>query len=189
MTKQSVTKAMTAALVSALSSCTPAVTPELPVSNPSQSEATVAAEVYQQINAYRRAHGASPLQRNPELDQVARQNSEFLRAKHAKLSSQGGSTSHLSFEGRTPSAHKLHNINQVGENAATTTTSGGNTAAARLVSLWTHAPKQENNLRFGWTDTGVGVVEDHDGMVFATQMFGAYKAPMQRDMLNSLRAH
>jgi len=25
--------------------------------------------------------------------------------------------------------------------------------------------------------------------VFATQMFGSYKAPMQRDMLNSLRVH
>ena len=61
--------------------------------------------------------------------------------------------------------------------------------AAHLVGLWVHSPNHNSNLRNSWTYTGIGIIEDRDGMVFATQMFSSYKAPMQRDMLNSLRVH
>jgi len=188
MTKRFVTKAMTAALLNTLASCMPAVTTDLPVSKPNQPEAAIAAQLYQGINAYRREHGAIDLQRHAALDHLAQQHSEFLRSNRGRFSIYGSNVSHYGFESRALAAQQFYHMNQVGENVASTP-SHGTATAARLVSLWAHSPNHESNMRYGWTYTGIGVVEDRDGMVFATQMFSSYKAPMQRDMLNSLRVH
>jgi len=181
-------KALTAGLLGTLASCMPAVTTDLPVSRPNQPEAAIAAQLYQDINAYRREHGGKDLQRNVALDHLAQQHSEFLRTNRGKFSIYGSNVSHYGFESRSLAAQQFYHMNQVGENVASTP-SRGTATAARLVSLWAHSPNHDSNMRYGWTYTGIGVVEDRDGMVFATQMFGSYKAPMQRDMLNSLRVH
>jgi len=166
----------------------PAVTTDLPVSKPKQPEATLAAGVYQQINAYRRTHGATDLQRNPALDHLAQQHSEFLRTNRGKFSIYGANVSHFGFESRALAAKRIYHMNQVGENVASTP-NGGPATAARLVDLWVHSPNHEVNLRNSWTYTGIGVVEDRDGMVFATQIFGSFISTSQRDMANSLRLH
>ena len=190
MTKATATKAITAMLLGALASCMPAVTTALPVSRPNQKEAALAAEIYQQINDYRRIHAAKDLQRHAALDHLAQQHSEFLRTNRGKFSIHGSNVSHYGFESRALAAQQFYHMNQVGENVASSSFHGSTTAmAAHLVGLWDHSPNHNSNLRNSWTYTGIGIIEDRDGMVFATQMFSSYKAPMQRDMLNSLRVH
>lgn len=189
MTNGSVIQAaLTAALVGALASCMPAVTTDLPVSRPSQAEAALAAAVYEGINAYRRNHGATVLQRHTALDHLAQQHSEFLRKNRGKFSIYGANVSHYGFESRAIAAQRFYQMGQVGENVACSSGRGTATGAT-LVALWANSPNHEANMRNAWTHTGVGVAKDSDGMVFATQLFGSYKAPMQRDLVNSLRIH
>jgi uncharacterized protein YkwD len=189
MTRGSVTQAaLTAALAGALVACMPAVTTALPVSKPAPLEAALAAAVYQESNSYRRNHGAQNLQRHTALDHLAQQHAEFLRKNRGKFAIHGANVSHYGFESRALAARQFYRMGQVGENVATTPRHGPGTAT-KLVALWANSPNHEANLRNAWTHTGIGVVEDSDGMVFATQMFGSYRAPMQRDLVNSLRIH
>ena len=179
---------LTVAWAGALVSCMPAVTTDLPVSKPAPQDAALAAAVYQESNTYRRNHGAGNLQRHAALDHLAQQHSEFLRKNRGKFAIYGANVSHYGFESRALAAERFYHLSQVGENVATTSRQGPGTAA-QLVALWANSPNHEANLRRGGTYTGIGVVKDGDGMVFATQMFGSYRAPMQRDLLNSFRVH
>lgn len=179
---------LTTALAGALVSCMPAVTTEMPVSRPSQPEAALAAAIYQNVNTYRSGHGVKVLERHPGLDHLAQQHSAFLLKNRGKFAIHGPDVSHYGFESRALAAQRFEHMGQVGENVAAYPACSADTAA-KLVALWVHSPSHESNLRIPWTHTGVGVTVAQDGTVFATQIFGSYRAPMQRDFINSLRVH
>jgi uncharacterized protein YkwD len=48
----------------------------------------------------------------------------------------------------------------------------GENPTVTLMKLWTTSKSHEVNLCNSWTHTGIGIVVDHDGMVFATEIFG-----------------
>ncbi len=168
-------KAAAAACTLALVSCGASSqldTTSVPVSSTSASATTsLSGSVHQAVNAYRRSHGAQELRRHPGLDRLAQEHAEFLRKNRGKFDIYGKNVSHYGFEGRSLAARQKFNIHQLGENVAAGNGNSSN-PAPMLVKMWAGSKNHAHNMRTAWTHTGVGVVVDSDGMVFATQLFG-----------------
>jgi uncharacterized protein YkwD len=127
--------------------------------------------VFQEVNSYRRSHGKSDLQRHSGLDRIAQEHSEYLRKRRGTFGINGANVSHFGFESRAINARERYQMGATSENVAAASRSG-KSAAPLLVQLWSNSRSHEANMRNSWTHTGVGVVVDSDGMVFATQLFG-----------------
>ena len=69
---------------------------------------------------------------------------------------------------------RMHHFISISENVAAARRGGSDSqSAAMLVRLWENSPKHEAAMRAPeYTHTGVGVVIDSDGTIFATQLFG-----------------
>lgn len=80
--------------------------------------------------------------------------------------------SHVGFEERTLAAQRLMGMQNVAENIGTC---GGrySNPAATLIQAWQKSSGHAKNMRGNWELTGVGVVVDADGAVFATQIFAS----------------
>jgi uncharacterized protein YkwD len=160
----------------ALVSCAPesSVAPtKIPVSSSSaRASGSLSNRILQEVNAYRASTGAKPLTRNPGLDRLAQEHCEFLRKNRGTFKVHGSNVSHQGFESRTLMARRYYNISQLGENVAAV--GGGATSApGKMVQLWSASPSHNFAMKGKhWSDTGIGVVVDSDGMVFATQLFG-----------------
>jgi uncharacterized protein YkwD len=63
----------------------------------------------------------------------------------------------------------------------------GQSAPAVLVELWRTSKDHNHNMTEKWTHSGMGVVVDSDGMVFATQIFATknHSQLVMRDRMNS----
>jgi uncharacterized protein YkwD len=147
-----------------LVSCGPQLTSQ-PV-NFTAAGQTSADAVFRQVNVYRRSKGVSPLVRHPGLDRLAQQHSEFLRKNRGKFSLHGKNVSHDGFESRAAAARHQYKIMTLHENVA------AGSRGTNLVQTWSNSRAHEHAMRGKWPLTGVGVVVDGDGMVFATQLFG-----------------
>jgi uncharacterized protein YkwD len=126
--------------------------------------------VFGEVNAYRAKHGARPLLRHSGLDRLAQSHCEYLREKRGTFGIYGKNVSHVGFEGRALAARHLYGIGTMGENVAATN-SHAPELGVKLVQMWATSRAHEHNMRNSWTHTGIGVVVDSDGMVFATQLF------------------
>lgn len=127
-------------------------------------------QVFQQVNTYRRSHGAADLERHSGLDSLAQKHCEYLREHRGQYSIYGKNVSHIGFEGRSLIARERYQMLSFAENVVAANGGGSNTAST-LVKLWAGSKNHEYNMRSEWTQTGVGVVVDSDGMVFSTQLF------------------
>jgi uncharacterized protein YkwD len=137
-----------------------------------------------EVNAYRSREGHRPLVRNPYLERMARQHSEFMRQNRGRFSLHGKNVSHIGFEGRAFLAKRVYNIGTLGENVA----SAKSVSMPQLVQLWANSKGHDDNLKASWTETGIGVVEDEDGMIFATQLFGT-RSTSRMAFSDRLHAH
>jgi len=156
----------------ALASCADTATPaKVPVSTASHPGTSAATQLFQAVNAYRRSHGGPELRRHAGLDQLARKHCEYLREHHGSFSVDGKNVSHMGFEGRTLVGREIYHMSNLSENVAAANHAAGNPAAA-LLALMEGNKVQQKNMLDTWTDTGVGIVVDPDGTVFATQIFG-----------------
>jgi uncharacterized protein YkwD len=160
----------------ALVSCAPesSVAPtKIPVStSSSRTSGSLSNRILQEVNAYRSTSGAKPLPRNPGLDRLAQEHCEYLRKNRGTFKVHGGNVSHQGFENRTLMARRYYNVSQLGENVAAIG-GGASNAPAKMVRLWAASPSHNFAMKGkGWTETGIGVVVDADGTVFATQLFG-----------------
>lgn len=162
---------LSAAAVS-LGASASAVEPVLePVVTVAISSGNVADGIHAKVNAYRKSIGKPALQRHAGLDKLARQHSEFMRRNRGKFSlSSTGNISHFGFEGRTLAARRGLGMSDISENIGTC--GGAGNAAGTLVEAWKKSRGHNLNLKGSWTQTGIGVVVDSDGTVFATQIFG-----------------
>ena len=82
-------------------------------------------------------------------------------------------------------AMRMHHFISFSENvAAAPKASSVSKSAANLVTLWIHSPDHEAAMRNpDYTHTGVGIVTDADGTIFATQLFGTLtNSPMNDRM-------
>jgi len=158
-----------------LASCAPQPTTQKVQmsSSATRTGGSLSNRIYQEVNTYRASIGAQPLVRNAGLDRLAQEHCEFLRRHRGTFKLEGSNVSHEGFENRTLIAQKFYNFSQVGENVAAAPGGGGNGAPSKLVHMWDASPSHRFAMRGNWQETGIGVVVDEDGMVFATQLFGA----------------
>lgn len=147
----------------------PALT-KVPVSVSSQSDTSHAAQVFQAVNAYRRSQGTKELQRHAGLDNLAQKHCEYLRQHRGSFSIYGKNVSHVGFDGRALVARERFRMENISENVASSYHAKGSPAAA-VTGLWKGSSDHHKNMVNDWTHTGVGVVVDADGTVFATQLF------------------
>jgi uncharacterized protein YkwD len=146
----------------------------------------LAGSIHAQVNAYRQSVGKPALRRHPGLDRLAQQHSEFMRRNRGKFGKgNAGNLTHLGFEERTMMAQRGMGMSDVSENVGSCR--GTNHPADTLVGAWKKSKGHHMNLKAGWTQTGIGVVVDNDGTVFATQLFGNVNRSHQA-MSNRMRA-
>lgn len=163
----------------ALASCaTPPEPTRIPVSVSARPTGSVSNRLFQEVNSYRRSRGSTELQRHSGLDRLAQAHCEFLRKNRGSFTLHGKNVSHTGFEGRSLIAQQRYQMYSVSENVAATSKVSGSTTQ-RLVDLWKNSRGHHKNMTDRWTHTGVGVVVDSDGMVFATQIFAMEGLPMQ----------
>lgn len=157
--------------VAGLASCAPPQQPtKMHVSASIRPDPSLSGQVFQRVNSYRGSVGASTLQRHAGLDRLAQQHSEYLRQHRGTFKLHGKNVSHFGFEGRALAARERYQMQNVSENVAAANHPGQSPAPV-LVKLWQGSKDHDSNMRQSWTHTGVGVVVDSDGMVFATQLF------------------
>jgi len=136
-----------------------------------KSDGSIAGNIHAQVNSYRQTKGESALPRHAGLDRMAQQHSEFMRRNRGKFGGASGNLTHYGFEERSLNAQRTMSMSSVGENVATCSGNFGS-AADTLFSAWKGSSSHEKNIRGHWNATGIGVVVDDDGTVFATQLFG-----------------
>ncbi len=165
-------KVIAVACAGALASCaSQPETRKIPVSATlNRPDNSLSGQVHQEVNSYRRTKGVSALQRHAGLDRMAQQHCEYLRKNRGTFSLYGKNVSHFGFEGRAMMAREAFQMNSVSENVASANKASGSPAPT-MVRLWAGSKDHEYNMRSSWTHTGVGVVVDDDGTVFATQLF------------------
>lgn len=146
----------------------------------------LAGSIHAQVNAYRQSLGKPALQRHAGLDRLAQQHAEFMRRNRGKFGKgNAGNLTHLGFEERTMMAQRGMGMSNVGENVGSCR--GTTHPVDTLVGAWKSSKGHHMNLKGGWTQTGIGVVVDGDGTVFATQLFGTVNKSHQ-SMMNRMRA-
>lgn len=174
----------------ALASCAnppePSQTTRMAVSASLRPDSSLSGRIHQEVNAYRRSRGARELQRHAGLDRLAQQHCEYLRRNRGTFSLHGKNVSHFGFEGRAFVARERLNMASVSENVAAANHPGATDRAATLIGLWKGSKDHHKNMIDDWTQTGIGVVVDSDGMVFATQLFATVNSSQMsmRDRFN-----
>ena len=153
-----------------VSCANPAPRVKVPVSATLRSDGSPAGQVYEAVNAYRRSLGIQELQRHPGLDRLAQKHCEYLRQNRGTFSLKGKNVSHIGFEGRALFARELYRMHNISENVASATGARTHPATA-VTALWKGSSDHHKNMTDTWTHTGVGVVVDADGTVFADQLF------------------
>jgi len=165
--------AVVAVIGSLLASCGPQLaTTKVPVSAPAHRESSLSSNLFSEVNAYRNSKGANALVRHPGLDRLAQEHCEYLRKNRGKFDIYGPNVSHYGFEGRVLAARQAYNIDSLGENVISSNRSVGANTAKGLVKSWANSRNHEYNMRASWSCSGIGVVVDKDGTIFATQIFG-----------------
>jgi uncharacterized protein YkwD len=171
MRKKLFSKLGTAVCILALGSCASGPENQNAVVVPAgRSDTSLAGQVLQEVNSYRRQRGAADLQSHPGLNRLAQQHCEFLLKNRGKFGIYGKNVSHFGFEGRFLAARESYKMMNYCENVAAAK-QPGKFAAPTLVKLWAGSKDHEFNMRSAWTYTGIGVTVAPDGMVFATQVF------------------
>ena len=164
-------KVIAVACAGALASCaSQPETKKIAVSASIRPDNSLSGQILQEVNAYRRSHGASDLERHAGLDRLAQQHCEYLRKNRGTFGLSGKNVSHFGFEGRALAARELYHMMSCSENVAAANASR-KSAPPTLVSLWAQSKDHEYNMRSTWTHTGIGVVVDDDGTVFCTELF------------------
>lgn len=136
----------------------------------SRSSSSVSGQLFQKVNSYRRSQGRGELQRHSGLDRLAQQHCEYLRKNRGTFTLNGKNVSHFGFQGRSAVARERYSMHNFSENVA-----AGNHPSIEgttfIMNLWKGSKDHHKNMLNDWSHTGIGVVVDDDGMVFATQLF------------------
>lgn len=143
---------------------------KMPVSGSLHTENTVADRLFQQVNAYRRSHGANELQRHAGLDRLAQNHCEYLRQHRGNFGLYGNNVSHMGFDGRFAIVRERYNMSNLSENVAAAN-HASLAPVPSLMNLFKSSAEHHKTMLDDWSHTGVGVVVDADGTVFATQLF------------------
>lgn len=119
--------------------------------------AQIETEIHQLINQHRRSQGLSPLNRNNQLDNIARQHSGYQLSRNT--------LSHDGIESRIQSAQCQY----FGENVAMN--NYGNIAAVAVQGWMRSSGHRKNIFTPDFANTGIGVKIDNQGTAWITQNF------------------
>lgn len=166
-------------LAVAASSCSPSLESRAQALAPADNSTSTA--VYNDVNRYRSRIGKAPIARHEGLDRLARDHSEFLRRNRGKFKlSKSGNVSHDGFESRAATARQRYGMGNIHENVA------AGPRGSSMTKTWIASRGHEPAMRDNWDYTGVGVVVDSDGYIFATQLFANRATrPMLRERFGS----
>jgi uncharacterized protein YkwD len=171
MKNRPILKVMISLCSLALGACSiPSETEKLPVSSARRPDASLVSQILQEVNTYRRNHGAADLQMHAGLNGLAQRHCEYLAQNRGKFGLYGKNVSHFGYEGRALAARERYKMINYCENVAAAV-QPGKLAAPTLVKLWASSKDHEFNMRSDWAYTGIGVVVAEDGMVFSTEIF------------------
>ena len=156
------------------------------VSSPAHGDKSLSGRLFDTVNDYRLSQGAQAVERHAGLDRLAQQHCEYLRQNRGTFSLYGKNVSHYGFDARAIAAREGYQMSSVSENVAAANYPGSNSSAV-IVQLWKESKDHHKNMIDDWTHSGVGVVVDSDGMVFATQLFAtkSYSQMTMRERMNS----
>jgi len=162
------------------------IRPDTGSSSPASGDKSTSGRLFDAVNNYRLSLGESPVQRHAGLDRLAQQHCEYLRRNRGTFSLYGKNVSHYGFDGRAVAAREAFQMSSVSENVAAANYPGNNSSAV-IVELWKGSKDHHKNMTDDWTHSGIGVVVDSDGMVFATQLFATKNNSQMafRDRMNS----
>ena len=163
----------------ALASCTSQTVPDKAAGSTSTgSDHSASGQVFQAVNSYRISQGKQPLQRHPGLDRLAQLHSEYLRKNRGTFKLYGSNVSHMGFDGRTAIARERYQMENISENVASAN-HPGKAIGPMMLQVWRNSNDHHKNMLDSWTYTGVGVVVDSDGTVFATELFSTMGSHQQ----------
>lgn len=162
------------------------IRPDTGTSSPARGDKHLSDRLFDAVNGYRLSRGAQPVQRHTGLDRLALAHCEYLRSHRGTFSLYGKNVSHYGFEGRAIAAREAYQMASVSENVAAANHQGSNSPAV-IVELWKQSNDHHQNMIDDWTCSGMGVVVDSDGMIFATQIFATKNNSQMtmRERLNS----
>ncbi|MEI8038835.1 MAG: CAP domain-containing protein [Verrucomicrobiota bacterium] len=158
----------------------PAQSIQVPVAVSQRSHAALSTQVFDAVNAYRHSVGATELQRHAGLDRLAQQHCEYLRQHRGTFTLRGKNVSHIGFEGRAMYARAYYQMDNISENAAAVEHAGANPGPT-LVTLWKASKDHQHAMVDSWTHSGLGLVVDSDGMLFAVQLFATVNPSLIRN--------
>ncbi len=165
------TRILAVACVFALASCaSPPEPTRMPVSASIRPDGSITSRLHQEVNAYRLSRGEKELKRHAGLDRLAQEHCEYLRQHRGTFSLNGKNVSHIGFDARAIMARERYQMSSVSENVAASSKVPGS-STQRIIELWKNSKDHHKNMLDDWTVTGVGLVVDSDGMIFATQLF------------------
>lgn len=112
------------------------------------------------VNAYRRSHGLGSLQPIDAATQQAFIHSRNMATGRTAFGHDGFST-------------RVNNVrNAVGfVSAAAENVAYGNMSAKEVVDGWLHSPGHRKNIEGNYNQTGIGISEDRQGVLYFTQLF------------------
>jgi uncharacterized protein YkwD len=156
----------------ALASC---ASPDAPDStrastSPTPDGNSASNQVFASVNSYRVSQGKQPVQRHAGLDRLALLHSEYLQKNRGSFGLYGSDVSHMGFDGRSVIARQRYQMVGVSENVAAAK-HPGKAVGHVMVQIWKRSHDHHKNMLDSWTHSGVGVVVNPDGTVFATQIF------------------
>lgn len=144
-------------------SCSPkwAPTSNTPESNePAFSGNMVEASVLQYVNEYRKRQGLSSLKPLLAASKQANEHSKDMALRKTGFGHQG-------FEQRMQNIKQSFGwITASAENVAY-----GQLTAKEVVKGWLNSPGHKKNIEGNYTDTGIGIYADKNGVLFFTQIF------------------
>lgn len=155
--------------LAALNSCSSSPWPA-PSPKPSAKALDLSNQVFSRVNRYRINKHLPALKRHEGLDQLALAHCQFLVKKRGSSWVHGKNVNHIGAEWRASSARKCYLMQSYGENVAAILP-GNNDRSKHLLLMWKTSYYHNQAMLGDWTHSGISILIDDDGEIFATQIF------------------
>jgi len=155
--------------LSALNSCSNSPWPA-PSPKPSTKAIELSDQVFIEINRYRTSQDLPALKRHEGLDQLALAHSQFLVKQRGTSWVHGKNVNHIGSAWRASGARERYQMHRYGENVAAILSSPKDTPG-HLLLMWKTSYYHHQVMLGDWTHSGISMLIDKDGAIFATQVF------------------
>jgi uncharacterized protein YkwD len=153
----------------ALNSCSNSPWPE-PTPKPSAKALDLSNQVFIEVNRYRASQHLPDVKRHEGLDQLALAHSQFLVKQRGTSWVYGKNVNHVGSAWRASSAKKSYHMHRYGENVAAILSKPEN-LSGHLLLMWKTSYYHNQTMLGDWTHSGISLLIDEDGAIFATQVF------------------